>query len=412
MTAVGPLLLAASCGGGGGDLDAGGSDSGTDSETDTGTDISGLDCAFDVAEGPFEIKSVTSGHVAFPDVTRLPGGDILLVYRQATTHGVDPAGAIVAQIGTPDGLAWSPSGVLVDVDDVDDRDPSVTTLASGDLALSYFQYVYQGTADGDLGVHQIFFSLSQDEGETWSVPAMVPSGAGYAMDYPGAAIGSDQLWADGSAIPVMVTACSNDPVETGGEVLVQSYGGYAWNTSYSGAPRSRISLFASGDGGATWSERPIAPDAETGTWLQEPALLALDDQRWIVHLRTAAGSSPGNGGAMWQIRSFDGGQTWGDYEKFDFIGHAPFLYRLSNGVIVSAFRWLNSSFTSTNVGFIHSTDGGETWSDVAFVLDPQTVEVGYPSVLELDGDRMLVVYYVGGYEIGGVIYEFQLSDAR
>lgn len=389
-----------------------GNDAGNDTETDTDTwpDLTGKDCRFTVAAEPFEIKSVSAGHVAFPDVTRLPSGELLVVYRQASAHGVDPAGAIAGQFGTPDGLDWSPSQVMVDVPDVDDRDPSVTTLSDGSLALSYFQYHYQSTGDGELGVHQIFYSSSSDEGDTWSEPSMVPTAAGYAMDYPDAGIDDDELWKDGAGTPVMVSACSNQPVEIAGDIVIQNYGGFAWNTTNASAPRSRISLFSSGDDGATWTEEIIAPDASTDTWLQEPALLPLDDSRWIVHLRTADGASPGNGGTMWQIRTDDGGETWGEYEPFDFVGHAPFLYRLSNGVIVSAFRWLNSSFTSTNVNFVYSMDQGDTWSEVISVISPQVVEVGYPSIIELDGDRMLIVYYVGGVRIEGAIYDFGLVD--
>lgn len=375
------------------------------------TDITEYDCEFTLSSEPFEIKSVSSGHVAFPDVTRLATGEILLVYRQADAHGVDPSGAIVGQFGTPDGLVWSPARILVDVPDVDDRDPSVTTLSSGEISMSYFQYVYQDTPDGQMSVHQIFYSTSGDDGETWSDPSMVPSGDGYAMEYEDAGIGEEDLWQDGDQNPVMVTACSNQPVEVGQRIILQSYGGIGWNTANPDSPKSRISLFSTEDLGATWTEDAIRPDDETGTWLQEPALLAFDEDEWIVQLRTAAGTSPGNPGTMWQVRTEDGGQTWGEYLKFDFVGHAPFLYQLSNGVVVSAFRWLNSSFTSTNVNFVYSMDRGRTWSEMISILEPQTVEVGYPSILELDGGKMLIVYYVGGYRIEGVIYDFSLVEA-
>jgi hypothetical protein len=210
---------------------------------------------------------------------------------------------------------------------------------------------------------------------------------------------------------VVVTACSSPIREIGGSVFVQSYGGEAWNTGNPASPRSRISLFASGDGSAPWAELPIAEGQAADTWLQEPSLLALGPNRWIVQLRTAAGASPGNAGNLWQTRTDDGGATWSAYEDLGFVGHAPYLYRLSNGVIVSAFRWLNDAFTSTNVDFIYSVDEGATWSALVPILEPQTVEVGYPSILELEGDRMLVVFYVGGTTIRGAIYGFELVDA-
>jgi len=408
-----PFLLLAACGEEGtddaGTPDAGAPDGGdADTDTDTWPDLDGLDCAFELAEGPFAIRETTSGHVAFPDVARLAGGEILLVYRQAQTHNVDPTGGIVRQVGSADGLDWSAPEVLHDTPDIDDRDPSVTVTAGGEVVVNWFQYVYEATDDGDLGVHQIFFGRSDDLGAALGETSMVPD---QSMSYAGAYVGADYLWLDAAGEPVVVTACSSPIREIGGTLFVQNYGGYAWNTSNADAPRSRISLFASDDGGGAWTELPIADGQAPDTWLQEPSLLALGPNRWIVQLRTAEGSSPGNPGNLWQTTTDDGGATWTEYEDLGFVGHAPYLARLSNGVLVSAFRWLNDAFTSTNVDFIYSMNEGATWSDLIQILDPQGVEVGYPSILELEGDRMLVVYYVGGTSIQGAIYDFSLVDA-
>lgn len=391
----------------GGAPDAGPPDAG-DVDTDTWPDLAGLDCAFTPQTGSFVIRALPEGHVAFPDIARLPSGEILLVYREAALHGVDPTGRIVRQIGAADALNWSEPETLHDTPDVDDRDPSVTVTSGGGVIINWFQYLYEVTDDGDLGVHQIFFGRSDDLGAALAETSMVP---GESMGYPGAHLGDDELWTDAAGDPVVVTACSSPIREIGGTLFVQNYGGYAWNTSNADAPRSRISLFASGDGGSAWAELPIADGQAADTWLQEPSLLALGPDRWIVQLRTAAGSSPGNAGNLWQTTTDDGGATWTEYEDLGFVGHAPYLYRLGNGVLVSAFRWLNDAFTSTNVNFIYSMDEGATWSDMISILDPQVVEVGYPSILELEGSKMLVVFYVGGTTIRGAIYDFELVEA-
>jgi sialidase-1 len=396
------------CSGGGGGADAGG-----DGVADAGPDgggLAGYDCAFALSDGPFVIGDAISGHAAFPDVARLPTGELLLVYRDATEHGVDPAGRIVRQVGSADGLTWGGAEVLHDTPGIDDRDPSVAVTADGEVLLNWFQYVYQATDDGDLSVHQIFFGRSDDLGATLTEVAMVPADG--AMEYPGAHIDSESaLWVDTDGAPIEVTAVSSPIRVVGGAWLIQAYGGESWNTSNPASPRSRISLFESADEGATWEERIIADGEGENTWLQEPSLLALDGDRLLVQARTAAGTSPGNAGNLWQTRSDDGGQTWSAYEDLGFIGQAPYLYRLSNGVIVSAFRWLNSAMTSTDVQFIYSLDEGATWSEMISILGPQITEVGYPSILELEGDRMLIVFYVGGASIQGAIYDFALVES-
>src|SRR5689334_21002062 len=73
----------------------------TDTTTETGAppdmapELSDFEAVFTVSEGPFEIRSTVDEHIAFPDITRLSTGEILLVYREATKHAVDPLGRLV-----------------------------------------------------------------------------------------------------------------------------------------------------------------------------------------------------------------------------------------------------------------------------------------------------------------------------
>ena len=45
-----------------------------------------------------------------------------------------------------------------------------------------------------------------------------------------------------------------------------------------GSVAATVRIRYSDDGGSSWSETLIAPDAAADTWLQEPALLALDEE--------------------------------------------------------------------------------------------------------------------------------------
>ncbi len=389
--------------GGDADTDA---DSDTGADSDADADTGGDPGPLALEEGPFVIRQVDSGHVAFPDVARLEDDSLLLVYREAAIHMVDSTARIVGQSGTADGLDWSEPEVLVDTPDIDDRDPSLRLLADGDVALGWFRYRYEPTDDGEMSVHQIFFARSGDGGQSWGEASMVPP---YAMEYPGAHIDQDQLWVDSGGDPVRVTACSHPVVEMDGELLAQSYGGLAWNSGNPDAPRSRISLFASDDGGESWIERPLAHAEAEDTWLQEPALLALDENEWMVHARTSPGSNPSYLGRTWQIRSHDGGQSWGEWEPLDFYGHAPYLTELSDGTLLVAVRELNEQATQAAVAVSYSLDDGQSWSDPMHVVSWLPTELGYPSIAELADGRVLIVYYQGGVSIRGAIYSVQAS---
>ena len=196
-------------------------------------------------------------------------------------------------------------------------------------------------------------------------------------------------------------------VELGDRLLLPTYGGPALNlASLARATRSTIALSESRDGGRSWIHRPVrlhAPHA----WLQEPALAVVGD-RWILHIRSADGESPSTAGPLLSTRSDDGGMTWSEPRPLPFVGHAPDLLLLANGALVSAFREVSAE-GEERVSMITSLDCGESWSE------PLRVETcgddcGYPSLLELEGDRLLVVYYgSGGRSIEAAIYPFRVT---
>lgn len=347
-------------------------------------------------------------HLAFPDVTRTADGTLFVVYRQGNDHA-DSSGRIMKQVGAPDGLTWNPPEVLYDEPGIDDRDPSVVSLADGDLLVSYFQYTGVAADGGSLFLHEIFSLRSTDNGETFGGPSQVSSGT---MSPVNPHRNSEGLWVDGEEEPIIVQACSSPIVETGTRLLLPIYGGNALNLdNLAGAPRSRISIYESTDGGSSWNEEPVNNDSVTNVWLQEPSLLVLPEDRMLLQVRTAYGSSPSSPGNLAQAFSEDAGQTWSDWESLGFVGHAPDLYRLGCGVVLSAFREINDEFTQEWVSFMYSLDDGKTWSEPSRIEDCGALECGYPSILELDENRLLIVYYTaGGESIQATIFNFTITS--
>ena len=356
-----------------------------------------------VATDQFTIVDSGGDHLAFPDVTRLADGRILLVYRRGAQH-VDPSGRLMKQFGSADALTWGAAAVLYDEPGIDDRDPSVTTLANGDVVVDYFQYHTPAT---NLTVHQTFFTRSTDNGATYS--PLVELGQD-AMN-PAQPTLTAGVWVDALGNPIVVNASSSSVVELGGRLLAPIYGGHALNlANLAAVPRSRVSLFTSDDRGGSFTRNVVAADQATNRWLMEPALLSLGGQRLLLQIRTADGASPSSAGHLVQALSDDGGATWSAYQDLGFVGHAPELVALDNGVLISAFRELDDAFTAEWVSFMYSLDGGTTWSNRIRVIDCNAVECGYPGLLQLDGDRLLIVYYApGGVSIDATIYHFTVT---
>jgi len=81
------------------------------------------------------------GYAAFPDVCRLPNGELFCVFYSGYGHVSTPSakwpkgGRIMAVRSSDNGQSWSRPFVVIDTDQ-DDRDPSVASLKNGTLLLT------------------------------------------------------------------------------------------------------------------------------------------------------------------------------------------------------------------------------------------------------------------------------------
>ncbi len=351
----------------------------------------------------FVIYDGNGTHLAFPDVTRLENGKLMIVFRQGNSH-VDSTGKIMKLFGEADGLTWQEEPfVLTDVSGMDDRDPSVATLSNGRVLVNYFQYKTHSFTEGSVSLHHIFTTQSENNAASFGSLIQVDPGE---MSPTEASLNDQGLWTDGNDEPFIIMASSSSVVEMENRWLLPAYGANALNLSaLASMPRSRISLYESTDNGQHWTEQPVMHDEASDVWLMEPALLRLKDGRLLLHVRTAEGNSPSNPGPLKQSISDDNGQSWSSWSDFPFIAHAPELLQVENGAILSAFRWLNDAYSAEDVSFVVSLDGARSWSERIVIEDCGAAECGYPGLLQLDDGRLLVVYYSpGGRQIKAAIY--------
>jgi len=348
-----------------------------------------------------------SGHFAFPDVVRLKSGKFLAVYRNGSTHA-DKSGAIIYSL-SKDGINWEEPDILLNDGSIDDRDPSVAVLSDGRVVMNWFKYRYPADYS-EPWVHHLFFAVSDKSGINFGEPIQVDSGV---FDYSETAVMDENgIWVDENGEEITVAASSSSIVEEGEKLIIPGYFGNALNwQSMSKTPKTRVVLFESINGGAPWTPNEVNAEIDDKTWLSEPALLKVTDKKWLLHVRTAVGASPSAKGEMVQSISEDGGETWSPYKSLGFVAHAPELLKLENGVIISSFRWLDwegINATREAVSMVYSLDGGETWSDVIEILDCGAVECGYPGMVELPDNKILVVYYTpGGKGIESKIITFE-----
>ncbi|MBP5407074.1 exo-alpha-sialidase [bacterium] len=395
----------------------------TDTETADGAEMSDNDETSDDAEydsGKADVSSInfnipeesslvadTSGHFAFPDVVRLQNGRLMTVFRSGSNH-VDKSGLIVAAF-SKDGINWDDPDILLDDPAIDDRDPSIAVLSDGRVAMNWFKYRYPADNYSEPWVHHLFFAVSDKSGFNFDEQIQVDTGI---FDYSETStLDENGIWLDENGNEITVTASSSSVIEHDGKIIIPGYFGDALNRKEMGkTPKTKVVLYESADGGKTWTPNEVKAGIDGTTWLQEPALLKVTDTRWIIQARTAKGASPSNKGDLVQTVSEDAGKTWSSYESLGLVAHAPELLKLENGVIVSSFRWLDWGINVNReaVSMIYSLDGGNTWSDVLEILDCGTAECGYPGMVELEGNKILVVYYTpGGRAIESKIITFE-----
>lgn len=362
--------------------------------------------AFTIPEEKNDVITNNSKHFAFPDIAKLENGKIMLVYRLGSGHA-EKGGAIMAHYSN-DGISWTDPEILIDDSSIDDRDPSIAVLSSGKVAVNWFQYNYPADYE-EPWIHHILFSKSGSDGMSFEDPVQVDPGL---YSYTEASeLNENGIWVDNDGNEIKSYACSSSVVENEGKIIIPGYGGNSLNfKSMSKTPKGPIVFFVSEDNGQTWTMEEVKAKAPENTWLQEPALLKVNENKWILQVRTAVGASPSARGELMQTVSNDGGKTWSDYKSLNVVAHAPELIKLGNGVIISSFRWLDWELDITReaVSMIYSTDNGETWSDVIEIEDCGLAECGYPGMIELEGNRILVAYYSpGGIGIRSSILEFE-----
>lgn len=399
-----------------GDKDKNGSDTDILNDTDPDADIDIEDedaidenrvesIEFNIPDEMTEIAGSSSNHYAFPDIVKLSTGGFMLVYRMGSGHA-EYTGKIIAHY-SDDALKWSDPEVLMDDNSIDDRDPSIAVLSDGSIAMNWFRYRYPADYT-EPWMHHIMFSAGNKSGTQFKEAVQVDEGV---FDLSGEAeLNDDGIWIDGDGNEVKVYASSSSVVESDGSIIIPAYGGNSLNfNSMSKTPKGPVVFFISSDGGTSWKMEPVEAQIPEYTWVQEPALLKIDEKKWILQVRTAYGASPGAKGDLMQSVSNDGGLTWSAYKSLGFVAHAPELIRLDNGVIVSSFRWLDWGFSLKReaVSMIYSLNNGEAWSDVIEIFDCGLAECGYPGMVELDNDRLAVVYYLpGGAGIGLKVIDF------
>ena len=326
-----------------------------------------------------EIHREPGRHLSFPCLRRMADGRIGLSYREASSH-LHPDARILFRVSEDEGQTWGEAHCAVDPPRADSRDGCFEALSNGRLMMAAFiapvdrPYTEAEAAAWSRNARDVIAAKmwhpqpgfqhllwSDDWGETWTDGGVADDRGACTRDGP------RELRDGRIAMPVWCFHKRPEFGPTHCEVLVSADDGRSWET---------LSVSAK------------LPDRA----LTEPCFCELSDGRWISLMRTARWAD--RAGVIAQVESEDQGRSWSRPRELNAWGFPQTLLEHSSGTLYAFFGHRREPF---GVRGMRSVDGGRTWiTEEIFAVAEDGVhrDLGYPSAVELEGGRVLVVYYM------------------
>jgi sialidase-1 len=336
-----------------------------------------------------ETKSFSSPsnyYYGWPSIAKR--GDELLVVASGGREGhVCPFGRVEMLRSKDNGATWTFSQVLYD-SPIDDRDAGICVTDKGTILVTTF------TDDGFVDLYQEEADLrAQGKGrpESWS------DGRFYRWELACQRISEEQR-----------------KNEIGSWMFRSTDGGITWSKRYStpfNSPHGPIQLSTgkqlycgvelwtkehragsaiSEDDGQTWQVNGVVPtrDGDTSAQYHELHAVEASDGRIVAHIRNG---NPNNPDENLQTVSKDGGETWSTPQAMGLWGIPSFLMKLADDRLLMTYGYRRAPF---GVQARVSDDHGESWSEPMIVYGGgKTVDLGYPSTVQLDDGSLLTIWY-------------------
>ncbi|MFC0627249.1 sialidase family protein [Kribbella deserti] len=328
----------------------------------------------------FTLARTRHGELPFlPTLARLADGRLLAAYRVARAH-THCVGRIAVVESSDDGTTWSEPRIVVDTL-LDDRDPMLVQLTTGDILLSYFRINWHTLPWEVPGVDVI---RSTDGGHSWGEPTPIGSTMRRETDQSWRGFRTGHIATHGPILEL-----------SGGDLLAPIYGVAPGGTAYVS------SVVRSTDSGHTW---PESSEVILGAGYVEPVLTLLPNGQVTALLRTDDGSPGLSGPATTDVRarltrSDDHGHTWSSPEVLRLQASSAATATLADGGVLLAYGDLaDSPRRPTRVTVIDDPLASWDGDKGPIVHDAgrsalETYDQANPAVAELPDGTLLVVSY-------------------
>jgi hypothetical protein len=327
-------------------------------------------------------------YIGWPTLGRLRDGRLLAVCSGGREHHVCPFGQVQMLESRDEGETWSWARTLVD-GQLDDRDAGVLQTPAGTLLVNWFT----STAWEHLlrDVPEAFAKLPADEQAEWK-RRLVPVTPEVRRRELG-------CWAirstDGGVTwSGKIDTIANSPhgpcMLRDGRILYVGRRRFIDEINPYGGPFcEQLGASVSDDDGLSWrwiGNISAMPGHSVHQYHEAHAVQSADG-RVIAHLRN---HNEPHKFHMLQTESSDGGVTWSEPRSLGFYGYPPHLLRLEDGRLMTTFgRRLDPKGNQISL----SEDHGRTWSEPVSINTDSQGDLGYPSTVQLGGNRFATLWY-------------------
>ncbi len=346
-------------------------------------------------------------YAAFPSIVKLPNEEYLLAFRRAPdrkvfgekgTNHVDPNSFLVS-VRSSDGENWTDEPELIYAHPFGgSQDPCLLQMSDGSMLCTSYGWAfvrpdgipnlkepYLGNKDGVIFLGG-YVVRSEDEGKTWQGPLyppnIPPETRVDALGQPLSAYNRGALYEGKDGRIYWAVAVSEEAASPG---------------------KTSVHLIVSEDKGLSWEySSPIATDEKVV--FNETSMYETPKGDLVAFLRTA-----GLDGQACIARSTDGGKSFQPWENMGFQGYPLHALRLPDNRVLLTYGYRFEPYGIRARILNPECTDFKTAPEIVLRDDAGTTDLGYTWSVQLDENRVLVVYYYnignGTRHIAGTILE-------
>lgn len=322
-------------------------------------------------------------YFAWPSVARLKDGRLAMVASGFRLSHICPFGKCIISYSSDEGQTWSLPAIVMDTP-LDDRDGGITAFGESSVIVTSFNNSITAQRNWSAWAHDsTTYRNSYLDLVEKKCDWEKYLGSTYRISHDnGVTFGELQK------IPV---GCPHGPAELPDGTLL--YVGRKFSADDSFRKETHLSCYKMYPDGTfeylSEIENVCPENSDSELVSCEPHTIVLEDGKIIVHIRVQGGKGVFT---IYQSESYDGGKTFTKpHRLLAENGGAPAHIINDNGTLISAYGYRRAPF---GIRAMFSKDSGKTWDTGKVIVDNgENDDIGYPSSVVLEDGSILTVYY-------------------